>query len=91
MRMPKIVSDLFMGPDGETWAIGRVVAPTAFTPLGVPFMQVLRNQPVDLAALAVLIGGCAAAFMMMVRGTHNTEPPGPDGLSRPVNPAPPAV
>ena len=75
MTAPKIISDIFTGPDGKTWAIGRVYSlPTLIGGLSVPFVMIVKGQPVDLAAFGVMLGGLGAAVMAMVTGTNHTEP-----------------
>lgn len=71
----KIITDLFTGPDGETWAIGRIYSlPTLIAGLAVPFVMIARGQHVDLTALGVMFGGLGAAVMALVTGTNPTEP-----------------
>ena len=78
MKLPKVVRDLFTGPDGETWAIGRVYSlPLLASGLSVPFVMIAKGERVDLTALAVLYGGLGAAVMALVTGTNATEPKAP--------------
>ena len=45
------IRDLFTGPDGRTWAIGRVYSlPVLLAGLCLPFVMIIRGQPVDLIA-----------------------------------------
>jgi hypothetical protein len=75
MKLPKVVRDLFTGPDGATWAIGRVYSlPMLLGGLGVPFAMVIRGQPVDLAALGMMFTGLGGGVMALVLGTNHTEP-----------------
>ena len=75
MTPPKIIVDLFTGPDGKTWAIGRIYSlPTLLSGLSVPFVMMVKHQPIDLVALAALYAGLGAAVMAMVTGTNSTEP-----------------
>ncbi|MFZ2252629.1 MAG: hypothetical protein WAW13_00475 [Minisyncoccia bacterium] len=73
--MPKIVNDLFTGPDGKTWAIGRVYSmPMLLSGLAAPFVMIGRDQPVDLLALGGLYGGLGTGIWALIRGTNATEP-----------------
>ncbi len=75
MQIPKLISDCFTGPDGKTWAIGRIYSlPTLAAGLSTPFVMLWRGQSIDLAALAVLFGGIGGAVMLMITGTNVTEP-----------------
>ena len=75
MKAPKIVSDLFTGPDGETWAIGRIYSlPVLLSGLATPFAMIWKGQTVDLAGLAVLFPAIGAGVMALVTGTNSTEP-----------------
>lgn len=74
-NLPKIISDCFTGPDGETWAIGRLYSlPVLLAGLATPFIMIYKGQTVDLSALAVMFGGLGAAVMALVTGTNSTEP-----------------
>ena len=74
----KILSDLFTGPDGQTFAIGRVYsAPLLASGLATPLIMLWKGQQVDLSALGVMYGGLGVAVMGMVTGTNNTEPKAP--------------
>lgn len=71
----KLITDLFTGPDGETWAIGRIYSlPTLLAGLSVPFVMIAKGQSINLIELAALFGGLGAAVMAMVTGTNSTEP-----------------
>lgn len=73
--MNKIISDLFTGPDGKTWAIGRVYSlPILVSGLATPFIMLIKGQTIDLTALGVMYGGLGAAVMALVQGTNATEP-----------------
>ena len=75
MTPPKFVTDLFTGPDGKTWAIGRIYSlPTLVAGLAVPFVMVIKGQPVDLSGVGVMLGGLGASVMALVTGTNHTEP-----------------
>ncbi|MDO9337910.1 MAG: hypothetical protein Q7T61_16055 [Caulobacter sp.] len=80
MRPPRILTDLFTGPDGKTWAIGRVYSlPMLVCGLALPFVAVLRGQALDLMALGGLFGGLGAGVWALIRGTSATEPAVPPG------------
>lgn len=73
--MHKLITDLFTGADGKTWAIGRVfAAPTLVSGLGLPIGALIFGQPLDFAALGVFYGGVGAAVASMVGLTSHTEP-----------------
>jgi len=79
MKLPKFITDLFTGPDGETWAIGRVYSlPVLLAGLATPFVAVMHGQTIDFAALAILFGGIGGAVMALVTGTNTTEPKATD-------------
>jgi hypothetical protein len=76
MQAPKFITDLFTGPDGVTWAIGRIYSlPMLLSGLAVPFLMVHKGQSIDLTALGVMFGGLGGGIMALVTGTNNTEPP----------------
>lgn len=78
-KLPKFISDCFTGPDGETWAIGRLYSlPVLLAGLATPFIMIYKGQTVDLSGLAVMFGGLGAAVMALVTGTNSTEPKAPD-------------
>ncbi len=73
--MMKLISDLFTGPDGETWAIGRVASlPTLLSGLVLPFVALAQGQTLDFAALGVFYGGLAGGVAALVGLTNHTEP-----------------
>jgi hypothetical protein len=75
MRAPKIVTDLFTGADGVTWAIGRVYSlPMLCAGLALPFVAILRGQTLDLLAVGGLFSGLGAGIWALIRGTNATEP-----------------
>jgi hypothetical protein len=84
--LTSFLRDLFTGPDGQTWAIGRVYGlPVLVAGLSLPFVMIARGQPVDLIAAGGLIGGLGGGVWALIAGTNGVEPPassGPDG-SRP--------
>ena len=78
MKAPKFITDLFTGPDGETWAIGRLYSlPMLLSGLALPFMMVFKGQTIDLTALGLMFGGLGGGIMALVTGTNNTEPAAP--------------
>lgn len=73
--MRKIVTDLFTGPDGVTWSIGRIYSlPMLLSGLATPILMVTHGLPIDLAGLAILFPATGAAVMALVTGTNSTEP-----------------
>lgn len=81
----KVLSDLFTGPDGETWHLGRFCAvPTLTVGLAIPIVALLRDQPVPMTDVGVLLTGIAGAVLLLVRGTKNVDeidPPAPPPAS----------
>ena len=72
---PKILTDLFTGPDGVTWAIGRIYSvPMLVAGLAVPFYMVLKGQAVDLGSLGLMFGGLGGGIWALISGTNPTEP-----------------
>lgn len=79
MKLPKIITDLFTGPDGETWAIGRVYSlPVLLTGLSVPFVAMYNGQHISFSELGIMFGGLGGAVMALVLGTNHTEPKATD-------------
>ena len=71
----KLLNDLFTGPDGVTYAIGRVYSlPMLLCGLALPFVVLLRGQTLDLLALGGLFGGLGGGVWALIRGTNATEP-----------------
>lgn len=74
--MMRFIRDLFTGPDGKTWAIGRVYSlPMLASGLAMPVAALINKQPLDFAALGMMYGGLGGGVMAMVWGTNPTEPP----------------
>lgn len=70
----KLMKDLFTGPDGETWAIGRFMSvPVLIVGLAIPILSLYRNQPIALADVGVLLAGIAGACLLLIRGTNNVD------------------
>jgi hypothetical protein len=66
--------DVFTGPDGDTWAIGRLYSlPVLLTGLSVPVASVIRNQPVDGTDLGILLAGTAGACLLLIRGSNRVD------------------
>ena len=75
MTPSKLLTDLFTGADGRTWAIGRVYSlPMLLCGLALPFVALLRGQIIDLLALGGLFGGLGGGVWALIRGTSATEP-----------------
>ena len=73
--MKKLLVDIFTGPDGETYAIGRVYSlPMLVAGLSLPFFLIARGQTLDLVAAGALFMGLGGAVWAMIRGTNATEP-----------------
>ena len=73
--MNKFITDLFTGPDGVTWSIGRIYSlPMLLSGLSTPILMVTHGLPVDLAGMAILFPATGAAVMALVTGTNSTEP-----------------
>jgi len=71
----KFISDLFTGPDGATWAIGRIYSlPMLLSGLATPFVMIAHGQTIDLGALALMFPAVGAGVMALVTGTNATEP-----------------
>ena len=76
----KFIRDLFTGPDGMTWAIGRVYSlPLLLAGLSLPFAAMLRGQAVDLMAAGGLYAGLGGGVWALITGTNATEPAAPAG------------
>jgi len=68
----KFLLDLFTGPDGKTWAIGRIYSlPMLATGLAVPIAAIVKGAPIDFAALGVMYGGLGGGVMP---GRHVRRP-----------------
>jgi hypothetical protein len=75
MKLPKFVTDLYTGPDGVTWAIGRVYSlPMLLAGLALPFVMAFRGQAVDLLAALGGYGALGGGVWALISGTNNTEP-----------------
>lgn len=75
--MRKLITDLFTGADGKSWAIGRVFSvPTLLSGLGLPLGALAMGQALDFAALGVFYGGVAGGVAALIGLTNHTEPKG---------------
>lgn len=76
MKLPKFLKDILTGPDGETIAIGRVLAiKTTLAGMALPFWSVLKGQAVEWAGLGVFWAAVIAGATALISGTNRTEPP----------------
>ena len=72
----KVLCDLFMGPDGETWAIGRFYSvPVLFVGLAAPFVLLAKGQAFTLTDLGISLGAVAAAVWGLVSGNNHVDNP----------------
>jgi hypothetical protein len=77
MAVPKLILDVFTGPDGRTWAIGRLYSlPMLCAGLALPFVMIIRGQTIDPLAALTGYGALGGGIWALIRGTHGTEPPG---------------
>lgn len=91
MTVPKILRDLFTGPDGETWHAGRLAAvPMFVSGLVLPWVQLFRAGTIDYPATMVGYSALAGAVWVLVQGAKNmdimpgTPPPTePAGVGKP--------
>jgi energy-converting hydrogenase Eha subunit A len=74
--MRKLIRDCFTGPDGQTWAIGRLYSiPVVASGLAVPFYQIFQGHPVDFAGVGALLAGTAGAATILIRGNNPVDDP----------------
>lgn len=72
----RTLNDLFTGPDGETFAIGRVSGVvTLVAGLALPFWAVAKGQTINFAELGVYVGGLVGGVTALITVTNKTEPP----------------
>lgn len=72
--LKKFLKDLFTGPDGVTWAIGRIYSvPTLLVGLAIPVIALFRNQTIEMSDVGVLLTGVAGAVLLLVRGTNAVD------------------
>jgi hypothetical protein len=73
-RFAKVMRDLFTGPDGTTWAIGRFFSvPVLLVGLAIPIIALYRNQPIVMADVGILLAGVAGACLILIRGINNVD------------------
>lgn len=72
-----LLNDLTTGPDGKTFALGRVMGIAAFlSGQAVPFTAIFRGQALDFAGLGVYEASLLGGITALVLGTNPTEPKG---------------
>jgi hypothetical protein len=72
----RTLNDIFTGPDGVTFAIGRVSGVvTLLAGLALPFWSVAKGQAINFAELGVYFGGVGGAVTALIKLTNSTEPP----------------
>lgn len=72
----KLAYDLFMGPDGETWAFGRFSAvPVLASGLAAPFYLIFKGSPISLTELGALLVATAGAVTTLLRFTNHIDNP----------------
>lgn len=70
----KLLRDLFTGPDGVTWAIGRFYSvPVLVIGLAIPVISILRDQPIPMTEVGVLLTGIAGACLILIRGANEVD------------------
>lgn len=76
-HLTKFLKDLFMGPDGETWAIGRVYSLPAFLFGLIMIGHVGWNAqpPMSMTELGLGLAGVAAAVWALISGTNHVDNP----------------
>lgn len=75
-HLMKFLSDLFKGPDGETWSLGRIYSiPLLAVGLAVPIIALLKGQTISMADVGLGLGGLAAAVAAMVAVTNHIDNP----------------
>lgn len=83
MRLPKFLNDILTGPDGETIAIGRVLAiKTTIAGIILPFWSIAKGQTIDWSGLGVLWGAIIGGATALIAATNRTEPPGNDSEAK---------
>lgn len=71
----KVIKDVFTGPDGETFAAGRVIGGLAFAGQnGLFAMAVSSMKTVDLMALGAGYAAGIASIAALIGATNHTEP-----------------
>jgi hypothetical protein len=78
MTAHKLITDLFTGPDGETWAIGRLYSlPMLIAGLALPVVMIWRGQAMDPMAALAGYGALGGGLWALIGGTNSAEPPPP--------------
>lgn len=86
MKLSKFFRDLYTGPDGETWALGRIYSvPILFTGIAAPIIAVVRAEgsAIPLGEVAAALMGTAGAVAAMVAITKNIDAEQGTALSLP--------
>ena len=75
----KFLTDLYTGPDGETWALGRIYSiPILLTGLAAPLLAIYKSaDKVDLSQVGTELLAVAAAVAAIVAVTNNVDNPVP--------------
>lgn len=78
MGVMKFVGDLYKGPDGETWAIGRVYTiPVLFTGLAIPLWGIHKSGNIpSMTEMGLGLTGLAGAIAAMMAVTNHIDTPG---------------
>ena len=70
----KLLTDLFTGPDGVTWHMGRFGAAIMFfSGLPLPWVQLIRTGALDLTATGVFYSGLGAGAWALAQGAKNMD------------------
>jgi hypothetical protein len=87
MTLSKFFRDLYTGPDGETWAFGRIHAvPVLLVGLAAPILAIIRSSPdhpIDLAQVGLELTGIATAVGGIAAITKNLDSERGNALSSP--------
>lgn len=78
MGLMKFVGDLYKGPDGETWAIGRIYTiPVLVTGLAIPLWGIHKSGEIpSMTEMGLGLTGLAGAIAAMVAVTNHIDTPG---------------
>lgn len=91
-KFSKFFSDLYTGPDGESWAFGRVHAvPVLLVGLTAPILAIVRSSPehpINLSEVGLELGGVAAAVGALAAITKNLDGTKGSALSTPTEGTP---
>lgn len=75
-RLSKFFRDLYTGPDGETWALGRIYSiPIVATGVAAPIIAIIRAEAgkIPLSEVGLELAGVAGAVAAMVAITKNVD------------------